>query len=137
MLQVYFIPKTVSSLVDVMSMRSIYASKSYQAETKHGDHVLICGEFDFTGVRDFLLEFFHPDHGATSTTAVILNNGLPSRDLVALMQDPNLPVVYLQGSPLYSRDLSRASAETAKQCFVLTNKFSSNPSAVDTRTILR
>jgi hypothetical protein len=65
--------------------------------------------------------------------------GRPSFEILKILQDPlfSLSVVYLEGSALKEKDLSRAKAETAIAIFIMTNKFSPNPDQEDATAILQ
>jgi hypothetical protein len=47
----------------------------------------------------FFTEFFHEDHGSNNVAAVVMDKGLPSADVEALLADPRLSigVTYLDG----------------------------------------
>ena len=51
------------------------------------------------GIVPFFTEFFHEDHGSNNVAAVVMDKGLPSADVEALLADPRLSigVTYLDG----------------------------------------
>ncbi len=63
----------------------------------------------------------------------------PSEDMNFLLRMPNLQskITYLEGNPIYARDLKRASAETTKCIVILANKVSNNPMLHDYKNILQ
>ena len=45
-------------------------------------------------------------------------------------------VSFIEGNPIYPRDLRRCLAEKAKCCIILSNQFCANPNLEDQRNIL-
>ncbi|KAJ3089535.1 Bifunctional dehydrogenase and ferrochelatase [Quaeritorhiza haematococci] len=89
-------------------------------------HVLVVGHLEINLLRDFLREFYCEDHGTETmnTKVVILNPWEPTNELVALLNNPVYVrrVQYVKGSPMSFHDLNKASAHTAKACFVLSSE---------------
>lgn len=132
------VPRQTNKLVTLLGMTSVYARQSYKA-SKNVDHVVLTGETKDGGVTEFFLELFHPDHGSSNLQAVIVANGLPTQEIQDLLSDPRFSykLKYLDGDVMSDKDLKRASLETAKAVFLLTNKFSETPEQEDANSILR
>ena len=132
------VPRQTNKLVTLLGMTSVYQRQSYKS-SKNVDHIVITGETRDGGITEFFLELFHPDHGSTNLQAVILSNGMPSQEIQDLLSDPRFSykLKYLDGDVMNDKDLKRASLETAKAVFLLTNKFSDTPEQEDATSILR
>jgi hypothetical protein len=46
------------------------------------DHVIITGNYTPESLYKFLLEFYHSDHGSVTTSALIIGEDFPSRELM-------------------------------------------------------
>jgi hypothetical protein len=87
----------------------------------------------------FLLEFFHPEHGAHDRTVVVLSEDALRPDVSELLRLPRWEqrVMYLQGSSMREHDLRRTSIESAAAVFVATRKASSDAADADGEVVLR
>ena len=67
-----------------------------------------------------------------------MRNNPPSDEMNALLKSTNYEsrVSYIQGNPLFAKDLNRCLAEKAKCCVILSNQFCQNPILEDQRNIL-
>ncbi|EKX45914.1 hypothetical protein GUITHDRAFT_138739 [Guillardia theta CCMP2712] len=127
----------INKLMELLSMASPWARATYQS-AKY-PHVLLCGNVTHSSIRDFLEEFFHPDHGMSDTKVVILGNQVPSASLLSLLSSANysLRTVYLEGSALVDKDLQRADIINCLCVFILCDKFAEDPFAEDSSNIIR
>lgn len=92
-------------------------------------HILLLGDAPHDAVKTFFTELFHPDHGFTDTNLVLMRQKEPSEELDIVLKDNNFEsrVSFIQGNPIFPRDLKRCLAEKAKCCIILSNQFCSNP----------
>jgi hypothetical protein len=67
-----------------------------------------------------------------------MRNNPPTEEMNQLLKSSNFEsrVSYIQGNPLFAKDLNRCLAEKAKCCVILSNQFCSNPILEDQRNIL-
>jgi hypothetical protein len=63
------IPKSTNNLVQLMASDSVYARQRFKP-SREGKHVIVCGHVETEGMRAFLTELFHSDHGITDLHAV-------------------------------------------------------------------
>jgi hypothetical protein len=92
-------------------------------------HILLFGDAPLDAIKIFLEECFHIDHGTQETNLVIMRNNPPSEEMNALLKSSTYEsrVSFIQGNPLFQRDLKRCLAEKAKCCVILSNQFCHNP----------
>mmetsp|Transcript_35513 Transcript_35513/g.56844 ORF Transcript_35513/g.56844 Transcript_35513/m.56844 type:complete len:1108 (+) Transcript_35513:2139-5462(+) len=137
-LALFYIPKSTNKILKHIGNKSIYSTMSY-TPTDQVCHVIVTGSINAISARDFLHEIFHADHGNSSSHVVFLMQGMPTKDLEALLEGPEFSnvVTYLEGSPLVKKDLQRACIARASTCFILANKFSTNPHKLDAVSILK
>ncbi|KDO32009.1 hypothetical protein SPRG_03227 [Saprolegnia parasitica CBS 223.65] len=109
------LPLQISKLSDVLSRETEY-DKAFKERKEQSPHILICGE----------------------DKVVILCPSLPSHNLKRILLNGAYEqrVVYLQGSAMLDSDLKRASASTARLCFVMINKLSTDGDQSDTASNL-
>ncbi|OQR81799.1 Voltage-gated Ion Channel (VIC) Superfamily [Thraustotheca clavata] len=128
-------------------------------------HVILTGNPSAVQVRDFIREFFHPDHEAlfsTTATAKRIKQHIKfyqQAHIVVLMefQDEDVErefqntileyiskypqyhgkVTMLAGSPLHEYDLNRAKVQEAMAVFFMPNKYSTNANQEDAANVLR
>jgi len=93
----------------------------------------LIGEAAPEAIKTFLTECYHSDHGVTEINVVILRRDEPNEELNAILKSPNFEnkVTYIQGNPVYNKDLKRCYAEKAKCCIVLSHQFCRNPALED------
>lgn len=133
------IPPLTQDLARVANLQSKYARISFKKTTKEPDHhILLLGKTHIEGFRTFLTEFYHADHGDTDTQTVIMQQEAPHEEMLGLLKDKRFggKVIFLEGNVLFSKDLARASAETAKCIIILADKHSQNSNSEDYRNIL-
>lgn len=67
-----------------------------------------------------------------------MRNHIPSEEMNNILKMPNFEnkVTYIEGNPIYPKDLKRCLVEKAKCCVILSNQFCSNPTLEDQRNIL-
>lgn len=80
-------------------------------------HILLLGDAPPDAIKTFLTECFHTDHGFTETNLVIMRNNHPSEELNNVLKSSNFEsrVSFIQGNPLFPKDLKRCLAEKGKQ----------------------
>ncbi|OQR96521.1 Voltage-gated Ion Channel (VIC) Superfamily [Achlya hypogyna] len=127
------LPLEISTLSDVLNRETEY-DKAYTARKEQGPHVLICGEVTSGALDFFLRQFLHPNNLNWKDKVVILCPSIPSHNLkrVLLNAAYEQRVVYLQGSAMLDADLKRASAATARLCFIMTHQQSQDVDRSDT-----
>lgn len=131
------VPAKSSELISILSNKSVYSRISYK-RVDSTEFIVLCGSLGTSSVINFLLEFFHEDHGNAQKHCIILNPNRPDNDMENLLRDPKYEkiIVYIQGNPLDEIDLRRAQADKAKAVIIMCNKHSINPEEEDSRTIL-
>lgn len=131
------IPAKSSELISILSNKSVYSRINYK-RVESTEFIVLCGSLSTSSVVNFLMEFFHEDHGNTQKHCIILNPNRPDNDMENLLRDPKYEkiIVYIQGNPLDEIDLRRAQADKAKAVIIMCNKHSINPEEEDSRTIL-
>ncbi|OQR88846.1 calcium-activated potassium channel subunit alpha-1, partial [Thraustotheca clavata] len=129
------LPLQIGNLSDVLNRETEY-DKSFKEHKEKTPHILICGEVNSGALDFFLRQFLHPNNTNWKDKVVILCPSLPSHNLkrVLLNSAYEQRVVYLQGSAMLDTDLKRASASTARLCFVMSNKLSTETDQSDTAT---
>ena len=122
---------------------STIAAKSSYALTKYKRlpgtvSIIVCGHVNHEGITGFFRELLHEDHGAVSLHAVVLHPERPSQHMKALLDSPRYAgsITYLEGSPMNSKDLFRAGANSAAALFVLTNTSSESHEMEDAAAML-
>jgi len=133
------ISRQTNQLLTLMSVQSEYARMVYVPDSARSQHVIVCGSISFETARDFLEEFFHPDHSQRDVTIVFLDTSPPSFDMQFLLRSPEYSArtMFLEGSPFNEQDLMRAEAAKCQLFFVLSNKFTYDVEREDFATILR
>ena len=131
------IPRQINDLIILILSQSIYARNSYRSKNDIS-HILLVGSISTESLKSFCQEFFHPNHGSQFRHAVILNQGIPSRDMEAFLHRTEIKnfVFYLEGDPFNERDLLRADAQKAKACIIFNDKNSKDPFSGDQQCIL-
>ncbi|KDO31995.1 hypothetical protein SPRG_03211 [Saprolegnia parasitica CBS 223.65] len=127
------LPLQISTLSDVLNRETEYDKAFTHRKEKH-PHVLICGDVNSGALDFFLRQFLHPTNMNWKDKVVILSPTLPSSNLKRILLNGAYEqrVKYLQGSAMSDADLQRASASTARLCFVLANKLSPDADQSDT-----
>ena len=131
------ISKQTNKLLQLMGLQSIYARQRYFKT--NAPHVIVCGNIASNSARDFLQEFFHPDHGRDDSKLIILSPHTPDAAMEYLLRSPEYETntVYLEGSAMNELDLLRCETCDCEYVFVLANKFCTDPGAEDAATALR
>ncbi|OQR89645.1 Voltage-gated Ion Channel (VIC) Superfamily [Thraustotheca clavata] len=131
------LPLQISKLSDVLSRETEY-DKSFKERKEKSPHILICGEVNSGALDFFLRQFLHPNNMNWKDKVVILCPSLPSHNLKRILLNGAYEqrVIYLQGSAMLDSDLRRASASTARLCFVMINKLSTDGDQSDTASNL-
>ena len=88
---------------------------------------------------ELFTELFHQDHDAADLHAVVLQPEPPCYEMQLMLRHKlyKLHLTYLEGSPFVERDLRRARVHKAVAVLLLTNKFSKNHDAEDSKIILQ
>lgn len=118
------IPSQLSEFSKVSNLTSVYARKSYSNKgKKDAKHILLLGDAPPEAIKTFLTECYHSDHGFTETNVVIMRNHVPTEEMDDILKMPNFEnkVTYIEGNPIYNKDLRRCMAEKAKCCVILSN----------------
>jgi hypothetical protein len=131
------ISKQTNKLLQLMGLQSIYARQRYFKT--NAPHVIVCGNIASNSARDFLQEFFHPDHGRDDSKLIILSPHTPDAAMEYLLRSPEYETntIYLEGSAMNELDLLRCETCDCEYVFVLANKFCKDPGAEDAATALR
>lgn len=131
------ISKQTNKLLLLMSLQSRYARHRYFRTAS--PHVIVCGNIASNSARDFLQEFFHPDHGQANAKLLILSPHTPDASMEYLLAHSayEANTMYLEGSAMNENDLIRCEASHCEYVFVLANKFCTDPTAEDAATSLR
>lgn len=141
-----------NELLEVMRLNRV--GRGAYVSQKGISHVIVTGNPNFAMMKDFLIEFFHPDHealGIDSFKVIFLlksrkdNPYDPSMEMESLVgwlsAQGSLRIkkqtIALQGSMLEHADLERVQAAQAKCIFILPDMQSSNPFQEDADNILR
>ena len=134
------IPTQLSELSKVNSLVSVYARKAYSGNktNKNAMHILLLGDAPPDAIKTFFSELFHPDHGFSETHLVLMRPKKPNEELNLVLANSNYEsrVTFIQGNPIYPRDLKRCLAEKAKCCIILSNQFCQNPTLEDQRNVI-
>ena len=134
---VVFIPMQTNELLRLMSLKSFFARKIYKPNVEI-PHIIITGYVECKALKTFSSELFHQDHGSADRHAVVIQPTDPNNEMEIFLRDPNYEfcVHYLNGNPIYTKDLARAVTERAKVCILMTNMKSRDPIGMDHRNIL-
>eukprot|EP00947_MAST-08B_sp_MAST-8B-sp1_P000855 g855.t1 len=135
---IIYVSNASSEAIRLAGLTSPYARAKYKPH-KGVPHIVVCGEFTESSLRDFFTEVFHKDHGNIDLQLVLLNPVTPTNEIKTLISHPrySLSVKYLEGSPMKEVDLDRAALAVAKCAFVLTNKYCHDVDGADASTILQ
>jgi hypothetical protein len=131
------VPARASELMSILSEKSVYSRMNYK-QVDSTDFIVLCGNIGTNSVINFLMEFFHEDHGLSQRHCVILDQNRPDNEMENLLRDSKYEkiLVFIQGNPLDEVDLKRVSVDKAKSVIVLCNKHSVNAEEEDGKTIL-
>jgi voltage-gated potassium channel Kch len=129
---IYLVPVETGKLTELIAMRS-----KYETQSKVEEHqvVLACGEGQ-SGVNEFLLQFFHDDHGMR-TQLVVLCPAEPNSQWLAALLRHKKHLTYIKGDAMRADDLKRTNIENAKGVFLLSDRYAKDTNANDALTILR
>jgi voltage-gated potassium channel Kch len=137
LLALILIPKQTNELIKLMSISSVYARAVYKSNPEV-PHIVICGHVGVETLKNFCSELFHPDHGTQDKNAVIIQNSLPNQDMKVFLHAGTYEVSlkYLQGDPIFEKDLARCDILNSKACVIMTNKYTDDPHSIDHHNIL-
>jgi hypothetical protein len=137
LLALILIPKQTNELIKLMSISSVYARAVYKSNPEV-PHIVICGHVGVETLKNFCSELFHPDHGTQDKNAVIIQNTLPNQDMKVFLHAGTYEVSlkYLQGDPIFEKDLARCDVLNSKACVIMTNKYTDDPHSIDHHNIL-
>lgn len=107
------LPTQFQALLKVQSLTSKYSRLQYKKSKKDSKHILVLGNAPSDDIKTFLDECYHPDHGQTDITVIIMRNSSPNKDLVDILKPHTGRALYLEGNPLNHKDLKRAMADSA------------------------
>ena len=133
----YLIPSETGTLFALMETTSIYSRKSYQA-IEELSHIVICGNVTVPALRTFCEELFHEDHGDIEINLVILNSSKPNSEMKRFLHEGSYAInlIYVQGNPMFEKDLNRCDIQKAKAIVIMTDKFTMEPHSIDHKNIL-
>uniref|UniRef100_A0A4W4HIC0 BK channel n=1 Tax=Electrophorus electricus TaxID=8005 RepID=A0A4W4HIC0_ELEEL len=100
-------------------------------------HIVVCGHITLESVSNFLKDFLHEDRDPANVEIVFLHHIEPDLELEALFKRHFTQVVFLQGSILNPWDLTRVKIELSDACFIIANKYASDPDTEDASNIMR
>ena len=134
---IVIIPVKSSELIGILSNKSVYSRINYK-KVENTDYVVLCGSLGMNAVNNFLIEFFHPDHGGNQKHCVILSPLRPDNDMENLLREQKYEknLIYIQGNPLDEISLKRAQADSAKAVLIMCNKHATKPDEEDSKTIM-
>lgn len=133
----YLIPKQTNELIKFMSMSSVYSREVYKSNIEI-PHLVICGNVSVDSLTNFCQELFHVDHGLQDRNAVIIQQSLPSQEMKIFLHSGvyEVSLKYLQGNPIFEKDLERSDLKSAVACVIMTDKYTDEPHPVDHKNIL-
>ncbi|GLC41526.1 hypothetical protein PLESTM_001206000 [Pleodorina starrii] len=134
---ILILPRKISHLFEVMQNFSRFIRRSHRSH-RFGKHVVLTGHVTSLSAQTFISEFYHQGRGYQDMDVVLLCPSDPDPPLVITMNNPRWEdrVKYLNGSPYQAEDLARADTGRALAVFVLADKYSADPAAEDSRTLL-
>eukprot|EP00842_Homolaphlyctis_polyrhiza_P004858 jgi/Hompol1/5373/HPOL_001199-RA len=135
-----YLPTHISDLLTLIRSRSKF-DRPFKLPAHHRG-VLVVGHLDVANLRDFVREFFCPDHGLKTLTShiILLNPEEPSEELQLLMSDPVYisRIHYVKGSTMSFHSLQKASAHNACAAFILSSRgLDIDPVEQDARSVMR
>jgi hypothetical protein len=121
------IPERASELVTLVNSKSVYARDKYEA-IQNAPHIVVLGNNSFSSLKNFLGEYFHPDHGNSLRRCVIMTPASPDPVLLLWLtkQEFYNDVTILEGASSNDEDLRRCLVEKAAAVIILSDKFSFN-----------
>lgn len=133
----YIIPKQTNELIKLMNMSSVYSRDRYKSNIEI-KHIVICGIVSVDSLKNFCQELFHIDHGLEERNAVIIQQILPSQEMKIFLHSGKYEVSlkYLQGNPIFEKDLERSDLIKSSACVIMTDKYTIEPHSVDHKNIL-
>ena len=128
----YLIPKQTNELLKLMNMSSVYSREVYKSNIEI-PHLVLCGAVSVDSLKNFCQELFHVYHGLQDRNAVIIQQSLPSQEMKIFLHSGlyEVSLKYLQGNPIFEKDLERADLKKAVACVIMTDKYTSDPHPVD------
>ena len=99
---------------------------------------MLIGTVSQTSLKNFLEEYFHPDHGDHPRHCVLMMAARPDPATEIILMKPNFvtTLFYIEGNSLDHTDLGRCLVERADAVIILSDKFSFDAEHEDTHTIL-
>lgn len=129
------LPVQVNILANKFRMKPGF-SGGMRVSGKESHIVVCCDTTAAVGLQNFLLEFFHEDHGGVSAKVCVMMPGDPSLAVQELILRYKR-VVYLRGDLSNNFDASRARCDVADAVFILADRTTPNPNEQDSQTVLR
>jgi voltage-gated potassium channel len=128
-----FVPYQSAKFFELRRLVSSYRG----AYTNAAEHIVITCDPMCPSVRNFLLEFFHPDHGfVVNMHVVVMCPSEPTSVMREVLLDFG-DVTYLNGDVLTTHDMERARLDTASGCFLLADTSAASPNEADALTVMR
>ena len=93
---IIYVSNASSEAIRLAGLTSPYARAKYKPH-KGVPHIVVCGEFTESSLRDFFTEVFHKDHGNIDLQLVLLNPVTPTNEIKTLISHPrySLSVKYV------------------------------------------
>lgn len=107
--------------------------------SKDVPHIVIMGNICASNLKNFLDEFFHPDHEGGKRQCIVIDNCRPSNAIIDTIKHPayGQQVVYLEGDQQLPETLKRSDIFNADSVMILNDKLSPDASHADTEIILQ
>ena len=124
---VVVIPDMSSRLIDLLNSKSKYARTDYaNYNSINIEHIVLIGTVPNTSLKNFLDEYFHPDHGDRTRHCVLMMPTRPDTSTELILMKPQYisTLYYIEGSTIDKKDLKRCLVEKARAVIILNDKFS-------------
>ena len=82
------VPSQASKLMSLFAAKSPWARARFEKIGKDIPHLVIMGQISPSNLKNFLNEFFHPDHEGDKKQCVVIQKCRPSKDILDLIKDP-------------------------------------------------
>jgi voltage-gated potassium channel len=134
---IFFMIFTITNQLSKISQLMQNYSK-YDTQYNFKDHVVIIGNYRSNTLRQFLAQFYHPDHGDVKTKIVIIGNQYPTNEIVEILNDTNFDnkIAYLEGNPSQESTWKKVNIDLAESVFVLTDQLNRDYKSQDTYALL-
>ena len=83
------LPAQAGKLMALFAAKSPWARAKYEKIGASVPHLVIMGQISQSNLKNFLDEFYHPDHGADKRQCVVVQNCRPSNNMQDLISAPS------------------------------------------------